>query len=186
MALEDVTLEIKQSAEQTRAKIMAEADEECRKILEEADRQISTLKAKEDKKLAESIERLERQELSSAELESKKIVLVKKKEILAKTFAETLEELESASDADKTKVYKKMVEATKGEIDSPTVYVPSSSKATAKGLGAAKVQKSDNLSSGVIIESEDGTLQIDMQYSTILQAVWDEEMKALTDILFGE
>ena len=101
MALDDVKLEITRSAEQKAAAIMAEADAEVATIMEAAEQEISATKAKEDKRLAESIERLKRQELSSAELESKKIVLAKKKEILNRAFGETLAALENASDADK-------------------------------------------------------------------------------------
>jgi hypothetical protein len=36
-----------------------------------------------------------------------------------------------------------------------------------------------------MLENADGTLMVDMQYKTVLQAVWDREMKALSDILFG-
>ena len=185
MALDDVKLEIAKSAEQTAAAILAEADTEARNIMAQADAEISAMKEKEDKRLAESIERLKRQEISSAELESKKIVLAKKKEILEKAFAETLAALEAAPEKEKTAIYKKMVASAKDTIAKPKAYVPASSTATAKGLGVTKVIKTDAISSGIMLESEDGDLMIDMQYKTILQAVWDREMKALSDILFG-
>ena len=41
------------------------------------------------------------------------------------------------------------------------------------------------MTGGIILESEDGTIQVDMQYKTILQTLWDREMKSLSDILFG-
>ena len=185
MALDDVKLEISKSAEQSAAAIMAEADAEIAKIMAQADAEISAMKEKEDKRLAESVSRLQRQELSSAELESKKIVLAKKKEILNKAFAETLASLEAAPEKEKTAMYKKMVASAKGVIADPKVYVPAGSTATAKDLGVSEVVKSDKISAGVMLENADGTLMVDMQYRTVLQAVWDREMKALSDILFG-
>lgn len=185
MALDEVKLEIQKSAEQTAAAIMAEADAEVRSIMAQADSEISAMKEKEDKRLAESIERLKRQEISSAELESKKIVLAKKKEILNKAFAETLASLESAPEADKTAMYKKMVASAKATIAEPKVYVPAGSTATAQDLGVSEVIVSDKISAGIMLENADGTLMVDMQYKTILQSVWDREMKALSDILFG-
>ena len=185
MALDDVKLEISKSAEQSAAAIMAEADAEIAKIMAQADAEISAMKEKEDKRLAESVSRLQRQELSSAELESKKIVLAKKKEILNKAFAETLASLESAPEKEKTEMYKKMVASAKDVIAEPKVYVPADSTATAKDLGVKEVVKSDKVSAGIMLENADGTLMVDMQYKTILQTVWDREMKALSDILFG-
>jgi len=185
MALDDVKLEIAKSAEQSAAAIMAEADSEVSRIMAQADAEIAAMKEKEDKRLAESVERLKRQEISSAELESKKIVLAKKKEILNKAFAETLASLEAAPEKEKTAMYKKMVESAKDVIADPKVYVPADSTATAKGLGVSEVVKTDKIASGIMLENADGTLMVDMQYKTILQTVWDREMKALSDILFG-
>ncbi|MFA5451999.1 MAG: V-type ATP synthase subunit E family protein [Candidatus Methanomethylophilaceae archaeon] len=113
MALDDVKMEISRSADESAAAIRAVADAEVVKIMTNAETEISTMKEKEEKRLKEAIERLDRQEISSAELESKKIVLVKKKEILAQAFAETLASLESAPVAKKLEQYKKMVAASK-------------------------------------------------------------------------
>ena len=96
MALDVVKSEINKSAEDAAAAIKAEADAEVAKIMAAADAEIAAMNEKEEKRLKEAVERLGRQELSSAELESKKIVLAKKKEILARAFAETLASLESA------------------------------------------------------------------------------------------
>ena len=41
------------------------------------------------------------------------------------------------------------------------------------------------MTGGIIFESEDGTLEVDMQYRTILQTIWDREIKSISDILFG-
>ena len=185
MALDDVVSEIKNAAEQTAAGILAEADKDVAAIMAEADKEISAMKEKEDKKLAESVERLKRQELSSAELESKKIVLAKKKEILGRAFDETLASLENASAEDKLQVYKKMVASGKSVIANPKVYVPVGCNVSAADLGVSEVIPSEKIISGIILENDDGSLQVDMQYRTILQSVWDREMKTLSDILFG-
>ena len=117
MALANVTQEISRDADAKAAALKAEADAEVAKITADAEAKIAELKEKEDKRLKEAIERLERQELSSAELESKKIVLAKKKEILAQTFDSMLADLEGASAAEKLTQYKAMVKVAKGIID---------------------------------------------------------------------
>lgn len=185
MALDDVKLEIQKSAEQAAAALMAEAESEASVIMAEAQTEVSAIKEREDRRLAESVERLKRQEISSAELESKKIVLAKKKEILNKAFDVTLSSLESAPEADKTAMYKKMVASARSVIAEPKVYVPVGSTATAEELGVSEVVKSDKVSAGIMLENADGTLMVDMQYRTILQSIWDREMKAISDILFG-
>ena len=119
MALANVTQEIIRSADERVAAIKAEADAEIAKINADADAKIAETKEKEDKRLKEAVERLNRQELSSAELESKKIVLAKKKELLTEAFESTLADLENAPSDVKLAQYKAMVEAAKKIIDNP-------------------------------------------------------------------
>ena len=101
MALSNVTQEILVDADAKAAAIRAEADAEIAKINADADARIAELKDKEDKRLKEAIESLNRQEISSAELESKKIVLAKKKELLTEAFDGMLSQLENASSDEK-------------------------------------------------------------------------------------
>jgi len=185
MVLDNVMKEIMETAKASAVAIEAEGNAEAAKIMANADSVISDMKAKEDKKLKETIEQLGRQMLSSAELESKKIVLSKKKEILDKVFAESLASLESASADVKKKQYKKMVEAAKKVIDNPKAYCAKGETVTAEDIGVSKLEKVNTISGGLILESKDGTIQVDMQYKTILQTLWDREMKSLSDILFG-
>lgn len=185
MALDVVKSEIYKSAEDTVAAIRADADAEIAKIMAAADTEIAVMNEKEEKRLKEAIERLGRQELSSAELESKKIVLAKKKEILARAFSETLESLESAPAKVKLGQYKKMIEASKNVIDKPKAYLAPADTFTAKDLGVSSVAVDGRITGGIILENEDGSIQVDMQYRTILQTLWDRELKSLSDILFG-
>lgn len=185
MALDNVKEDIIRSAQGTVRAIEAERDAEIAKILDEANALISDLKTKEDKRLKEALEQLVRQELSSAELESKKIVLEKKKAILAQAFNETLAELESATPAARKKRYQKMVESAKKVIKEPKAYCAKGETLKAEDIGVSSLTKLDTISGGLVLESKDGTMQVDMQYRTILQTVWDSEMKSLSDILFG-
>ncbi|MFA7149718.1 MAG: hypothetical protein WC067_01710 [Candidatus Methanomethylophilaceae archaeon] len=185
MALDDVKMEIDRFADESAAAIKTAADVEIAKIIANADAEISTMKEKEEKRLKEAIERLDRQEISSAELESKKIVLVKKKEILAKAFAETLASLESAPVAEKLEQYRKMVAVSKQVIDKPKAYIAAGESFTAQDLGVSSIIADEGITGGLVLESEDGAIQVDMQYKTILQTVWDRKLKDLSNILFG-
>ena len=185
MALDNVTKEIAASADRQVSDIESQTRTEVRAILAEADAAISDMKEKEDKKLKEAVERLKRQEISSAELESKKIVLSKKREILAKAFETVLADLESAPRDVKLERYKEMVDSAKAVIGKPKAVISEKDDFTAKELGVKSVEKDQKIRAGLILQSEDGTVEVDMQYETILQEIWDREIKALSDILFG-
>lgn len=185
MALDSVKMEISKSAEASAAAIRAEADEEIKKIMSEAEAQIAIIEENEKKRLEEAIERLGRQEISSAELESKKIVLAKKKEILEKAFDGALASLEGASADEKLAQYKQMVKSAKSVINKPKAYLAPGDEFTAKDLGVSSVEVDSRITGGIILEDEEGDVQVDMQYRTILQGIWDREIKSLSDILFG-
>ena len=181
MALANVTQEILKSADDRAAAIKAQADAEIAKINADADAKISEMK---DKKLKEAVERLSRQELSSAELESKKIVLAKKKELLTEAFDGTLADLENASSDVKLEQYKAMVEAAKKVIANPKALISENDSFSAADLGVSEVVKDSRIKAGLILQSEDGQVEVDMQYSTILQEIWDREIRSVSEILF--
>lgn len=185
MALDNVKEDIIRSAEESVKAINAERDAEIAKIQDEANAVISDMRTKEDKRLKEALEQLVRQELSSAELESKKIVLSKKKEILAAAFDEALADLENAPAKTKKEQYKKMVDSAKKVISDPVAYCAKGETVKAADIGVSTLNKLDTITGGLILESKDGLVQVDMQYRTLLQTVWDREMKGLSNILFG-
>ncbi len=183
MALANVTQEISRSADEKAAALKAEADAEIAQIQADADRKIAELKKKEEQSTADEIARLDRQEMSSAELESKKIVLAKKKEIMSQVYDETLSGLENAPADVKLAQYKSMVEKAKQIIDNPKALMSESDSFSAADLGVSAVETDSRIKGGLILQSEDGSVEVDMQYSTLLQEIWSEQIKAVNDIL---
>ena len=130
------------------------------------------------------LDRMRRQELSSAELESKKIVLNKKKELLNKTFEEVLNELSNLGPQEKSVIYKKMVIDGKKVLHKPKVYCPNGEADLLSGLrGLDKITETE-MASGLILESEDGSIRLDLRFKTILDGIWESELKNISNILF--
>ena len=185
MALNNVTAEIRTTSDEAVKKIQADTAQEVFRIQSEADAKVAGVKESEEKKIADTIDRMDRQEASSAELESKKIVLAKKKEILSEVFNETLEELENAPADKKLEQYKSMVEYAKTVIPDPKAIMSEKDDFSASDLGVKSVEKDGRIVAGLILQSEDGQIEIDMQYSALLRTVWDRRIKDVSDILFG-
>ena len=185
MALNNVTAEILAISQAKEKEIQAQTAEEIARIQKETEAKIAELKESEGKRLADAIDRMDRQEASSSELESKKIVLAKKKEILSEVFNETLSELETAPADKKLAQYKSMVAYAKTIISNPKVIMSEKDSFSAKDLGVETVEKDSRIVAGLILQSEDGQIEIDMQYSALLRTVWDRRIKDVSDILFG-
>ncbi|AGI47022.1 Archaeal/vacuolar-type H+-ATPase subunit E [Thermoplasmatales archaeon BRNA1] len=185
MALDSVTKEIEASAQASVAKLREEQAAEIKAINEQADAEIAEMKEKQEKRISETKDMLARQERSSADLESKKIVLAKKKEILNRAFESALVELENMPASKKKAYYKAMVKAAKKIIPEPKALMSENDSFTASDLGVTAVEKDSKIRSGLILQSADGSLEVDMQYSVLLQNIWDSNLKQLSDILFG-
>jgi len=185
MALDSVTKEIQASAEASIAKLREEQAKEIQAIKAQTDAEIAEMKQKQDKKVAEAKETLARQERSSAELESKKLVLSKKKEILSRAFDSALAELENMPADKKLAYYQAMVKSGKSIIADPKAIMSVDDKFTAQQLGVKSIGTDPMIRSGLILQSEDGKIEVDMQYSVLLQNIWDSNLKKLSEILFG-
>jgi len=184
MALDKVANDILEGARQEAAKRIQDAEKERAKILQESDQRIDKLQKAEEKELQETLNRMRRQELSSAELESKKVILNARKEILNRTFAETLNELSALDPKQKSALYKKMLADGKKIIHHPKVFIPKGEADLLAGLrGCASLTETD-MEPGLILESEDGAVRLDYRFKSILEGIWDRELKNVSNILF--
>ena len=185
MALEKVVGNILETANTEAAARIATAEKERAAILQKADETIANKKKAQDKELEIALKRLRQQEISSAELEAKRIVLNAKKEILDRTFKETLKDLESMSEAEKVRVYEKILTNAKKSISKPKVICPKGeSRLVHKDSDITSVTETD-MSAGLVLESQDGTIRLDYRFNTMLTAVWEKELKNVSNVLFG-
>jgi len=184
MALDKVVENILSSAQMEADKRVQDAEKERARILQETDQKIDKMRKAEEKELQEALLRMRRQELSSAELEAKKIVLNKRKEILNQTFGELLKEFSKMDPKDKSALYKKILADGKKVIHHPKVYCPKGEADLLSGLrGCASLTETD-MEPGLILESEDGTVRLDFRLRTILEGIWEKELKNVSNILF--
>jgi V/A-type H+-transporting ATPase subunit E len=185
MALDKVVKDITDSARREADALIERAEEEKKAILGESEEQISKMRKAQEKELEDALKRLRRQEISSAELEAKKIVLNKKKEILDRTFEEALSELSAMPSNDKARVYRKSIDAAKTVIPRPKVFCPRGESGLLNGIpGLGDISEMDT-EAGLILETEDGSVRLDYRFRTILEGIWEQELKEISEILFG-
>jgi len=185
MALERVVEDILESARKDADQLKAAAEREKSTILGLASDSISSRKAENDKRLEESIRRLKQQEISSAELEAKRIILNSKKEVLDQTFDDALKELAKLGDADKARIYGKIMSQGVKVIPSPRVYCPKGEGRLVSSLpGVGSVHETE-MGPGLVLESKDGLVLLDYKFKTILEGVWEKELKNVSNVLFG-
>lgn len=184
MALDKVANDILDNARKEADQRVQEAEKERAKILQESDQRIDKMRKAEEKELQDGLMRMRRQELSSAELEAKKIVLNKRKDILNRAFEEMLKELSAMDHKEKSALYKKIVADGKKVIHRPKVFIPKGEADLLAGLRGCESLTETDMGSGLILENEDGTVRLDYRFKTILESIWDRDMKSISNVLF--
>jgi V/A-type H+-transporting ATPase subunit E len=184
MALDKVANDILENARKEADLRIQEAEKERTKILQETDQKIEKMRKSEEKELQDAIVRMRRQELSSAELEAKKIVLNKRKDILNQTFEEMLKELSTMDSKEKSALYKKILADGKKVIHKPKVFIPKGEADLLAGLRGCESLTETEMGSGLILENEDGSVRLDYRFKTILESIWDRELKSISNTLF--
>ena len=185
MALDKVVGNILETANKESAARIATAEKERATILQQADETIASKKKAQEKELEIALKRLRQQEISSAELEAKRIVLNAKKEILDRSYQETLKDLESMSEAEKVRVYQRILANAKLSIHKPKVLCPKGESRLVQKDGDITSVTETDMGAGLVLESQDGTIRLDYRFNTMLAAVWEKELKNVSNVLFG-
>jgi len=110
MALDNVVDEILESANKEADQILRAGEKEKVAILQQAADAVLSKQKAQQKETEDAVKRLRQQELSSAELEEKRIVLNARKEMLDRTFEEVNSQLAEMSSVDKARLYGSILE----------------------------------------------------------------------------
>lgn len=181
MGLEAVKEEVIRQAKEQETALIAEARKEANRIMKEAEKKTDEMKEKSEAEIKKMIDLIKRQELASAELDSKKMLLEAKKEVIENAFAEAKKRLESLDEKKRESCIRNLLEKAKNEIEMANVYC---NKKDAKFLRGFNTQTADIIG-GFIAENREKTIRVDNSFETMLQAVKDNEMQNINKILFG-
>lgn len=175
--------------------ILNKGKEEARQIIEqgqqEKDKQVKEAQAEgqelHDSKVEESkrlVERMQTQEIARSELESKKIVLGSQKEMLDAVYERALQRLGNLPQNEA--ILRSLVTQNRSDISSGKVFCTEKDAAFVRGLVGSNFAGTTDCIGGLIIESEDGERRIDLRYETALGEIWDDSIKDVSDLLWGE
>jgi V/A-type H+/Na+-transporting ATPase subunit E len=184
MALDNVVNEILESARIQADQILKTAEKDKDATLKQAEGEVSKRRSAMQKETDDAVRRLRQQELSSAELEEKRIVLNARKEMLDRTFDEVNKQLEGMGPSERKRLYNSILEKGRKVIPEPKVYCPVGDAkllATKDGEGVEEIK----MGPGLILESRDGSVRMDYSFKTILEGVWEKELKGVSNLLFG-
>ncbi|MBI4452919.1 hypothetical protein HY637_05805 [Candidatus Woesearchaeota archaeon] len=181
MGLEAVKEEIIRNAKLQESAMLAEARKEAARMMKEAELKAEGLKAKSEAETKKATESIKKQALASADMESRKMVLEAKKQVIEGVFAEVKKKLEELDDKKREQYMKSLIDRSSKELEVAYVHC---SKKDAKFVKAFNVETIGILG-GLIAENKDKTIRIDYSFETILEGIKDSELQSINRILFG-
>ncbi|MFB6253892.1 MAG: V-type ATP synthase subunit E [Halobacteriaceae archaeon] len=189
MSLETVVEDIRNEAKERRKEILEEAEQEANEILEEAKKDAAETLASAEEEVSEEIEQEREQRLSSAKLEAKQMRLEARRDALDEV-KEAIEERIAALEGDERReLTQELIETASDEFDEEAIVY---GREEDTELLQSILTDYDDLSyggtreclGGVIVEGEQSRVRINNTFDSILEEVWEDNLKDVSDILF--
>jgi V/A-type H+-transporting ATPase subunit E len=124
---------------------------------------------------------IKKQELASAELNNKKVLLEAKKQIIDRVFSEATKKVEGLDDKKREDYINKLLEKAKSDIGVENIYCNEKDIKILKDFNV----KGAGLIGGLIAENKEKTIRIDYSFDTMIQNIKENELQGINKILFG-
>ena len=180
MGLEAVKEEIIRDARKQEESLLAEARGEADKLIKSAEKQVVEFREKSELGAKRLMEVIKKQELASAELENKKMLLEAKKQLIDAVFAEAHEKIDALASKKREVYIKNLLEKAKSDIEVAKVYCSKKDASLLKGVNTEVI----GILGGLIAETKDGTVRVDYSFETLLQNIKESELQNISKIIF--
>ncbi len=184
MGLDKVVKDISEKAEAESKAILAKASTEAAAIKTAAEAEARQIAAAEVAKADQSISKMRQRELSSAKLDVKKSKLNAEKDVLTDVHAGFVKQLSALPREKKVDIMKKLIKLAKKDIPAGKIFCNAADADLVKDSGYAYGGNIKCLG-GILVTSEDGSINLDYTFDSILEDVWTSSMKQISDILFA-
>lgn len=190
MGLEKVKQEILDKGLSEEMRILAEGEAEASQIGKAGSDSAKAVTDRAMNDTREMAKRIRVQELSIAHVEVKKVRLNAEKEMLDRVYSECLAELSGLSPEESGVLLETSMLKIKKEFGAQgaSVHCNQREAQIVRGLcdrfGLTFLGVMD-CAGGVVAESRDESLRLDLRYETILDDVWTRKIKEISEILFG-
>jgi V/A-type H+-transporting ATPase subunit E len=193
MSLETVVEDIRDEARERAKEIRADAEERADELVAEAEADAEEIVAEAEAEAEAEIEREREQKLSSAKLEAKQMRLEARRDAL-QSVRESVEDRIAGIDGDeREELTRELLDAAStefGEGDDVSVYGRADDEALISDIlddydGYEYAGEYDCLG-GVVVESEASRVRVNNTFDSVLEDVWENNLKAISARLFDE
>lgn len=188
MPLDNVLQEITKKGEEEVKKIEIETKKEVEKILAEAKAEAELILRKAREEAEKQGEALRKQEISSLNLELKRMMLAKQKEITEEVFKKLRQKIGSMDQKTKEEVLKFLIE--KNAKNGMLIYVRKEDEGIVKEIIKnlkLNLKIAGNISGlgGIVLEEPSGEVRINLTFDELLSQLYEKKLAEVAKVLFG-
>jgi V/A-type H+-transporting ATPase subunit E len=191
MGLEAVVQDIQEKGRKEVEAIRKDTQADVEGILNSAQERVGALKTAAEQEVQAHIQRMIAQEDSAANLIVKRQLLNAQKEVLDQVYGVTLKTLAGLPASFHQEVLSGLLRQATKEVDTGTIYANERDLPVVKDLitkdhALSKFNPGGtvDIEGGIVVESADKTMKIDLSYRTFLDRIWETGLKDAADILF--
>lgn len=185
MSLDKVVEDILRRGEERRQDIVRQGESERDEVVAQADVQIEEHRQKASARTDSLISQMEQQELSSAELESKKAMLSAQRQVMDELKAQVLAEMSQYPPEKRDALYARLMARAKKELGECYVYSNRADKALLKLPPGMTDGGTIDCRGGLVFESKDRAVRLDYRFESMLEEVWSKKIQEIYSGLFG-
>ncbi|MFL2521121.1 MAG: V-type ATP synthase subunit E [Halobacteriales archaeon] len=192
MSLETVVEDIREKARGDAERILSESDAEGKEITDKARKEASVNRAVGKEEISRKIELEKEQKFSSTNLAAKQKTLEKKRDLLELVRQEIENEISQIKGKEREELTGKLIESSIKEftgVKDVVVYGNLEDEKLLKSLlkkhKGVKYGGEYECIGGVVMESESARMRVNNTFDSIIETVWTEELKNISELLFG-
>ncbi|WP_267641070.1 V-type ATP synthase subunit E [Haloarchaeobius amylolyticus] len=193
MSLETVVEDIRDEARARAEEIRDDAEAEAEEIISEAQADAEETLEEAERAAERKVEQEREQQLSSAKLEAKQMRLEARRDVLEQVRADVESEIAGLSGDQREELTRALLDAAAEEfenVDTASVYGRASDEDLLTDIladydGYEYAGEYDCLG-GVVVESEESRLRVNNTFDSVLEDVWEDNLKEISSRLFDE
>lgn len=191
MSLETVVEDIREEAKAEAAEIRSAGDEEAEEIVAAAEEDAEATLADAEREVEQRISREREQRLSSAELEAKQARLRARRDVLERVYERVAERLEELPADRREELLRTLLDGSAETFDEEVVvHCRSEDRELLSDVLADYdgYELGDEIEciGGVVLESEASRVRVNDTFDALLEDVWENNLKAISDRLFEQ
>jgi V/A-type H+-transporting ATPase subunit E len=188
VVLEEIREKGRREVEETRRDTQRQVEE----IISKGQERVKELERGMEEDLERQVSRILSQEISAANLSAKRLLLTVQKELFEQVKEKTLASILARPESFQRGAMERLLlqaakEIREGSVSASERQLPLVREILARHpeLSGLRPGEPRAIEGGIIAESRDGHLKIEYSYRSILEKVWAERLKEVSDVLFG-